>query len=122
MAEAEEAVDVEYSQDASQFMLKVAAQIALICASLMVFFHFYSENIYIATLGFVGGAVIGSIASWKNVQAARVLFFISVFAIEWVITIRVSDSLTPFFAAGDLFLLVFLVHGFLREGKKRNKE
>ncbi|VVB58735.1 Uncharacterised protein [Candidatus Anstonella stagnisolia] len=119
MSEEDKVVEAEYEQDPSQFVLKVAAQIALVCASLMVFFHFYSENIYIATLGFVGGAIIGSIASWKNVQAARALFFLSVLAIEWVITMRVSDSLVPFFAAGDLFLLVFLGYGLLKEGKKR---
>jgi|GEM_PF-3099869 len=121
MSEEDKVVETEYAQDPSQFALKVAAQIAVICALTMVFFHLYSENIYIATLGFAAGATIGSIACWKNVQAARALIFLSVVAIEWVMLLRVSGSLLAFFVAADALLLAFLAYGFLREGKKRKR-
>lgn len=115
MGKAEAVAEAEYEQDVSQFLLKVAAQIAIVCASTMAFFHLYSSDIYVATLCFVGGAILGSLACWKNVQAARVLLFASALITEWVIVQRLSASLLPFFAIGDLFLLVFLGYGFVKE-------
>ena len=115
----EEPASVEHEANASAFLLKVAAQIAVVGAATMGFFHFYSESIYLATFGFVASAILGSLLAWRSAQASRLLIFASVLVIEWIVVERAAPSLAVVFVLGDALLLLFLGSGFAKEMKER---
>ena len=85
----------------------IASEIALVCATVLVFIVYFNLPISYATGAILVSIVIGSVFAWRNVVAAEAILMLSVLAAELVLLTYFMALLWPFIVI-DLLLMAWL--------------
>lgn len=85
----------------------IAAEISLVCATVLVFLVYFSLPIQVSTMVALMVIVSGSVICWKSIVAAEAVFMLSVLVAELII-LSYFGILFWGFVIVDLFLMAWL--------------
>lgn len=109
--------EIDEEDSLNAVLVAVIAEIALICATALVFFAYLKLPLSLATALSLFVFFLGSLACWKGFGKAQMVFFISIMACEFVL-VSYFDWLLPGFIVFDLIAVLV----FMRIWQPRNEE
>jgi hypothetical protein len=91
----------------NRVIITIAAEIFLICATVLVLFAYVQPPIFISTAICLLVFFLGTILCWRSLATAQTIFMLSVLVTQFILTIYFDYLLIPFVLLDIVLVLSF---------------